>query len=375
MKFTIQREILLETLNNVSKGLSTKTPMPILTGIYLNADYDKLTFITTNKEISIQIIVESSNGITIDEPGNCVVPGKYFVEIIRKIEGNTVDFSVFDETTIKIITERSQFTLNALDKNLFPSYNFEGSGDPIVFKSKELKKIINQTSFAASTSESRIVLNGVYFEITGDQLAITATDSFRLARKETTLNSNYDKRKINIPSKSIEELNKLLSDNEEEVKLYAGTNKALFLYQNISFMTRLIEGVYPDSSSLIPKNHILEIKFNKNELISAVERASLFNTIDNLSLVKMVLKPNKKVNIYSSSTEIGNAEEDIYPLYISEVRQFQTAFSAKHLLEALKCFDSNEITFYFPGEIKPFIFRGEKDAGSTQLILPVRAFN
>lgn len=140
-------------------------------------------------------------------------------------------------------------------------------------------------------------------------------------------------------------------------------------------MTRLIEGTYPDVTSLFPKNHLLEVKFNKNELISAIDRAALFTSLDNLSIVKMMLKPNKKIQILSNSTEIGNVEEDIYPLFISETLQFQIAFSAKYLLEAIKSFDSNEITIYFTGEIKPFIIKSENEPNLTQLILPVRIFN
>lgn len=375
MKFTIQRDILLNTLNTVNKGLSNKTPMPILTGIYLKADENNLTFITTNRELSIQVVVPISEQVIIEETGDCVIPGKYFVEIIRKLEGEIVDFAVFDETTIKIITERSQFTLNALEKLHFPHYNFEGSGEPIEFGCQEIKKIIRQTSFSASTSESRIVLTGVNFEINGQELTITSTDSFRLSRKITKLNNSYNKKQINVPSKAIEELNKILDETDETVKLYIISNKALFKFQNVSFMTRLIEGTYPDVTSLFPKNHLLEVKFNKNELISAIDRAALFTSLDNLSIVKMMLKPNKKIQILSNSTEIGNVEEDIYPLFISETLQFQIAFSAKYLLEAIKSFDSNEITIYFTGEIKPFIIKSENEPNLTQLILPVRIFN
>ncbi len=119
----------------------------------------------------------------------------------------------------------------------------------------------------------------------------------------------------------------------------------------------------------------MDLKFNKNELIAAIDRAALLNSNDNLNLVKIQITPNKKVKILSTSTEIGNVEEDVYPLMISETLQLQVAFSAKYLLEALKAFDSSEITIHFTGEIKPFIIKSEEDSELIQLILPARIFN
>lgn len=375
MKFKIKQDILMSTLNIVNRGLSTKTPMPILTGIYIKVETDKIFFITTNREISVQVIVEESESLKIEDTGDCVIPGKYFVEIIKKLENQEISISVFDETTIKIITERSQFTLNALDKLTFPKISFDASVEPIKLDGAVLKKIVAQTSFAASTTESRLVLTGVNFEVKGNKLITTATDSFRLAQKITTLESEYEPTKIIIPSKSIDELCKIIDEKDSEILMYVISNKVLIRYQNISFATRLIEGKYPETSTLFATSYNLEIKFNKNELLSAIERASLLSSTDALNIVKMLVKTDKKVKILSNSTEIGNVEEDLYPLSITETSQFQVAFSAKHFIEAVKSFDSSEILLHFNGEIKPFTVTGEKDPDLTQLILPVRLFN
>ena len=375
MKFIIKRELLLNTLNNVSKGLTSKTPTPSLTGIYVEAIENKLIFVTTNRELSIKVELEKCDDLCIEDDGSCLIPGKYFVEIIKKLDDENVTISLFDSTSIKIITERSQFTLNALEKSVFPNLNFDGAGDPIEFTSQEIKKIIRQTSFSAATTEQRIVLTGVNFELNGYEMFITSTDSFRLSRKNAKLSNSYDKKKINIPSKSIEELNKILEDDDKIVSLYLVNNKALFKYNNVSFITRLIEGTYPDVSSLFPKNYLVEIKFYKNELISAIDRAALFNSNDALNLVKIQINPNNKIKLLSTSTEIGNIEEEIFPLSVSENLQLQVAFNPKYLLEALKAFDSNEITIKFTGEIKPFIVTSENDKDLTQLILPARIFN
>ena len=374
MKFIINRELLLGTLQNVSRGLSDKKPFPVLTGIQITVEQHQIIFVTTNKDISVQIILEENNDLQIQETGACVVPGKHFLEIIKKIEGNEIEFTLFESTTIKILSNRSDFTLVTYDNSLFPVINFEPQQHPTHLDAQSLKEIIKQTSFAAATSEARIVLTSVNFKFSGNKLEITATDSFRLARKIIEYEDNFDSKKINIPSKSLEELNKILEDGHEDVELYVVDKTAIFKYRNVTFLTRLVEGVYPDTTSLFPKDQMLTIKFNKSELLSAVDRASLFTGSDNLSIVKLNLNPNKSIEISSNSTEIGKVVEEIYPLEVSEQMNFQIAFSTKYLSDALKSFENQTILIKFTGEIKPAVIMGEKDQNLVQLLLPVRVF-
>lgn len=374
MKFIINRELLLVTLQNVSRGLSDKKPFPVLTGIQITVEQHKIIFVTTNKDVSVQIILEENNDLQIQETGACVVPGKHFLEIIKKIEGNEIEFTLFESTTIKILSNRSDFTLVTYDNSLFPRINFEPQQQATHLDAQSLKEIIKQTSFAAATSEARIVLTSVNFKFYGNKLEITATDSFRLARKILEYEDNFDSKKINIPSKSLEELNKILDEGHEDVELYVVDKTAIFKYRNVTFVTRLVEGIYPDTTSLFPKDQMLTIKFNKSELLSAVDRASLFTGVDNLSIVKLTLNANKSIEISSNSTEIGKVVEEIYPLEVSEQMNFQIAFSTKYLSDALKSFENQTILIKFTGEIKPAVIIGENDQNLVQLLLPVRVF-
>lgn len=374
MKFTINRELLLLTLQNVSRGLSDKKPYPVLTGIQINVLNDKIIFVTTNKDISVQIILEQNNDVIIQEPGACVVPGKYFLEIVKKLEGKNVEFTLFESTTIKIISDRSDFTLVTYDNSLFPAINFEPNAQATHVDAQTLKYIIKQTSFAAATSEARIVLTSINFNFFGNRLEITATDSFRLARKNLEFSEQFDSKIINIPSKSLEELNKILEDSREDVELYVIDKTAVFKYRNVTFITRLVEGVYPDTTSLFPKDQLLSVKFNRSEILAAVDRASLFTGTDNLSIVKFTISANKAIEISSNSSEIGKVVEEIYPLELSEQLNFQIAFSTKYLEDAIKSFETQTITIKFTGEIKPAIIVGEKEQDLIQLLLPVRVF-
>ena len=374
MKFIINRELLLVTLQNVSRGLSDKKPFPVLTGIQITVEKHRIVFVTTNKDISVQIILEENNDVTIQETGACVVPGKYFLEIIKKLEGKDVEFTLFESTTIKILSDRSDFTLITYDNSLFPLINFEPEEKATHLDAHTLKEIIKQTTFAAATSEARIVLTSVHFKFYGNQLEITATDSFRLARKKLEFEDMFDSKAINIPSKALEELNKILEDANEDVELFVVDKTAIFKYRNVTFVTRLVEGVYPDTTSLFPKDQMLTVKFSKSEILAAVDRASLFTGADNLSLVKLTISPNKPVEISSNSTEMGKVVEEIYPLEVSDQLNFQIAFSTKYLSDALKSFENQTIQIKFTGEIKPAIILGENEQDLVQLLLPVRVF-
>lgn len=376
MKFQISRTLLDNTLQNVSKGLSTKTPMPILMGIQIIAKRESLTFITTNKEISVQVVLEPSSDLEIVEEGSCVVPGKYFVDIVKRIEGNSVDFTLFDETTIKIISKNSDFTLRAYEKNNFPNTNFNLNSEPIVLKSKDLRQIVKQTAFACSTSEERIILTSVNLTLKDDNLTVIATDSFRLARRVTKISSDFsNKIQINIPCKSLEEFSKILNEYDDDVRVYLSNNQVLFKVKNLSFMSRLVEGTYPDTSNLIPLDFLLSIKVNREELISVVNRASLFIDSENISFVKFSLSKNSdQIEISSNSTEIGRVVESLKPIEVSEQQDFQIAFSTKYLMDALKAFETKEIVMYFRGEIRPAIITSEANTELKQLLIPVRTF-
>lgn len=374
MKFTIKRDMLLDALNNVSRGLSSKTPMPVLTGIKIEVANNNITLITTNREISVRVILDQAETIDITENGVCVVPGKYFIDIIKKLEGDDVEFTLFDSNTIKIISEKTTFTLISLDHTNFPNINFEVNSEPISINSKKIKTFIRQTSFAAGINEARLILTGVCLEIEKNVIQMTATDSYRLAKKVTYDEEEYPKTKIIIPSKSIEELSKILEDENENVKMYFANNRALFEYKNISFVTRLIEGSFPDTSSIIPTEHIVELTFNKNVLLSTVDRASLFTTQNNGSIIKMITSDTGSVQIASISTEIGKVVDEIVPLKMDKTCNFQIAFSAKYFLEAIKAFDGSEVVIKFTGELKPFLLTSSEDEKFIQVILPVRYF-
>ncbi len=373
MNFTINREVLLQNLTNVSKALSSKIQMPGLAGIKFNVYADHILLTASNNEISIQTKINDSANLKIVEPGEFVVQGKYLLEIVRKTTSQDVEFVSFDENTIKILANKSNFTLNCLQLESFPSISFADSALNVTIDSINLKQMIRKTAFATSISESRPILTGVSFTCKENKIELIATDSFRLAKKYINAQNNYPNINIIIPGRSLDELFKILEDLEEPVEIHCTSTKSLFKYRNLLFQTRLIDGVYPNIEQLIPSKFITEISFNKEELIASIERAAIFVTNEMSNIIKMSLNSNGIVELASTTNQIGVAREELTPLKCTDSFHFEIAFSAKYFLDALRAIDSQIITIHFTGEIKPFTITGEKDFNLIQLILPVRA--
>jgi len=370
MIFNIDRETLFDALNSASRALSNKTPMPILTGIKIDCEYDKLTITTSNADLSMQVVIQNGN-LKVEKPGSTVVPGRFFFEIIKKVTSDHIQITVVDENLINIKAGQSDFTLNGMEKELYPEISFNTLNNPIILNDSDLRSIIHQTNFATSTLENRPILTGVLFDINGNKLKTVATDSYRLAQKEIELNISNDTKQIVIPHRTLDELSKILANNEK-VEMFIAENKVIFKHKNLLFQSRLLEGRFPETSKLIPTEFPVEISFNKNDLISTIERAQILYQGGKENIVKMKLRADGMVVINSHSSEIGKVVEEIKPTHKESTGEFQIAFSAKYVMEALRVFDSGEITLFFTGVVKPFIIKGELDEGMLQLVLPVR---
>ena len=372
MNFEINKDILLNNLIVAQKALSNKTPNPALQGIRLDVLEDHLIITTSNSDIAIKLTVKD-NSLSIQSTGSVLIPGKYFIEIIRKLDGLKVSLSMAADNMLRIEADRSDITLNMMDLEDYPELQFSEKVKSIKINVRVLKTIIRQTAFATSSIENRPILTGVNFKIDGKKLRAIATDSYRLSQKEIELTESYEPLNIIIPGKSLEELIKVLENNNDSVELHFDHSKILFKYNNLLFQSRLLEGNYPETSKLIPTEFPTVIKFNKENLSTAIERASLLSSRDgNNAIVKLALRRDNIVEITSNSPEIGKVLEEVYPVDEIVGQPFKIAFSSKYILEALKIFNSSEVSINFTGEIRPFIIKGEYDENMLQLILPVR---
>jgi DNA polymerase-3 subunit beta len=368
----MNKDKLLYHLVIAQKALSNKTPNPALTGIKVDVFKDRILLTTSNGEISILKTITDSS-LQVEKEGTVLIPGRYFVEIIRKLDGQNVLLSAHENNLLKIEADHSDITLNLLDVEDYPKLLFKESAESVKVNVRVFKTLIRQTAFAASGVENRPILTGVHFKLDGNQLTGIATDSYRLAKKSIELEQIYAPMNVIIPSKSVEELGRILEDNQKSVELHFSPSSILFKYDDTLLLSRLLEGNYPETSKLIPLEFPHEVTFNKEQLLIAIERASLLSIRDGQNaIVKLEIRDDDAVEISSSSPEIGRVLEEIQPVAEVKGNPLKIAFSSKFLLDALKAFNSSEIKVGFTGEIRPFVMTGEYDPDMLQLILPVK---
>jgi DNA polymerase-3 subunit beta len=374
MVFSIDRDILLQHLNIIQRGLPVKTPMPILYAIKFQVNQDHMILTSSNADVAIQILIDDSS-MVIEQTGKGAIPGRYLLDIVRKVVSKKIEFALIEQNIVIIKADRSEFKLRLMDVEDYPDIDFMDLNQPLVFNPQQLNDMIRETNFATATNEKRPILTGVDFKFLEKKLFCVATDSYRLAQKELVFESSRDPFDLVLPNKSLEELQKILETITEPVELYINPNKVLFKLGSILFQTRLLEGSYPDTQRIIPQTFMVEIPFHKEQLLSAVDRVSLLSPKDretNYNIIKLNLREDKVVEISSTNSEIGDALEEIIPSGEVIGPRIKLAFSSKYLKEALKTFHSDEVIIKFAGEIKPFIIVGKEDPTMLHLILPVR---
>ena len=371
MKFIIKKNILLENLLNTSKAISSRNLIPILTGIKFDLTKEGLYLSASDSEISIRTFIKNDDITEVSELGSVVISGKYIVEIIRKLPDADISIEVLDGFNMIIQTEGSEFNLNGVDPNEFPNLDLEDTKNPIILNPVIFKTIVNQTFFATSISETRPLLTGINFKLNGDNLEVIATDSYRLAKKETPLTDKYEADfNIVIPSKNLVELARMLDDDNENINLHIFNNKVLFKYKNIIFLSRLISGTYPVSSNIIPNDFKVDIECDYDMLYDMIDRASLLTSDKDKNTIKLSLK-DKELTISSNSPEIGKVEEKIS---IDNDGDITISFSSKYMLEAIKSFNSEKVHILMNDDNSPIIIKSDDDNTLVQLVLPIKTY-
>lgn len=373
MKFTIDKNLFLNNLMIAQKAMAARSNMPALTGIMITAKDGTITLVASNTELSIKTTIANAD-FKIDSEGVCLVPGKLFVDIVRKLNGDNIEVELEADNILRVMSGSSDITLNLLDVADYPTPEFNLNDQPIVMKASEFKEIVRETTFASSTVDNKPILTGVNFKIYGDKLLAVATDSFRLSRRNATIGKEYLETNIIVPARSLNELAKTIEDETDVVNIYLDKGRILFCFGNIVFQSRLLEGNYPDTTKLVPTNFPIVLKFNKLDLIDAIDRVSTMSINPNVtSIVKLQIEANGTVNLMSSSPELGTIKDVVTPAQVVSLSEITISFSASYFLDALRAFVSEEVYVKFTGEIRPFIFEAENDPGLVELVLPMKS--
>ena len=373
MNFKIKKEILTKHLNYVIKGISSKNIRPILNCIKFDLKEDGLYLSSTDNNIAIRTFIDIKYIEEGYSYGSFVVFGKYIYEIVRKLPNEIINIEEVMDSKIYISTKNSSFSLNCNNVFEFPDLELEENKNPIILSNKILKNIFNQTSFAASTQESRPAITGINFKISGNILECTATDSYRLARKKIELpNKVNEEINLIIPTKNLIELSRMFSEEEENVEIHIFNNKVIFKFETIIMLTRIINSTYPDVSKLIPNEFLLKITVPTLEFYSLLDRVSLFSTEEEKNTIKLECTDNLVV-VKSDIPEIGNVVEKI-EVEKNNNENIKIAFSSKYMMDAIKVLNCEKIELAFNGEIKPIIIKNANDDNLVQLIVPIKTY-
>lgn len=378
MKFIIQRTYLLKSIQDVVKAISTRTVIPILTGMKIDAKTEGITLTGSDSDISIQSFIpaEKENETIANhiEAGSIVLPVPYFPDIVRKLPDELVEIEVNDQLIVTIRSGKAVFSLNGQNSEEYPQLPKFQTDDSFKLPSDLLKNLIKQTAFAVSTMETRPILTGIHIKLEENQLDFTATDSHRLASRTAPVHeAETEFSNIVVPGKSVNELNKILQDTDELVEISIMNNQILFHTKNVYFLSRLLDGNYPETARLIPNESKTMIHVQTKELLNTIDRASLLSREEN-NVVQLETKDNGIIEITSHSPEIGKVSEEI-KVQSMEGEDLKISFSSKYMLDALKAIESEEVTVNFTGAMRPFIITpAEEEANVLQLILPVRTF-
>ncbi|GEP23848.1 MAG: DNA polymerase III subunit beta [Lentilactobacillus diolivorans] len=379
MKFSIGRTAFTKGLNTVARAISTKTTIPILTGLKLVANETGIVLTGSDADISIETTIRSDdpdNMLVIQSEGAIVLPARFFTDIIKKLPEDTITLEVGENFQTLITSGQSSFTINGLDANNYPHLPEIQTTDTIPLAGDLFKQIISQTVVAVSSQESRPILTGVHFVLSENNLLAVATDSHRLSQRKVTLenpiNGTYN---FVIPGKSLIELSRMIDDVKTEVTLSVTENQALFVIGNTLFYSRLLEGNYPDTTRLIPDSHDTQVAFDSPDLLAAIERASLLSHESRNNVVKITVDPDKKsVTIYGNSPDVGNVEEDLEPKTV-EGNELEISFNPDYMKDALRSFGQATINIDFTSSLRPFTLTPTEESESfIQLITPIRTF-
>lgn len=367
MKLTANKDNLSFGVQVVQRAVSSKNPLPVLSGILIKALNNQLIFTATDLEMGI----ECSVPVDVVEEGGVVLPSKYFAEIVRKLPDIKISFAVSKENNnASIRYGQSEFNLLGLSSEDYPILPSIDSDSTLVLKQDLFKNMIKQVGFSVSTDDNRPVFTGILMEIEDGNIRLIATDTHRLAFRSGKIEnpeSNLVKSTI-IPGKTLNELNRILTGEGENLKIAFGENQIVFEMPGIRLISRLIEGQFPNYKQVIPQGCKSKIKIKTKELLEAAERASLLAK-EGSNVIKLNIT-NDKMIISSNSPEIGQIEEQIN--IEIEGEEAQIAFNAKYLIDVLKVIDVEEILLELTGSLSPGIIKPVEGEDYIYLILPIR---
>lgn len=364
MKLSIARSELLEALNVVSRGMSARSTLPILSGIHISAAGEAVVFQATDLEVS----VKHSAAALIEEEGQTVIPGKLLSDIVRSLPEAAVVLEK-DKDIVAVRCQQSSFTLRTLNPDDFPKFPEIAVNKTISLPTNTLASMVKKVGRAVSRDETRAILTGVLFSVEGPILKLVATDSYRLAVVERVLEEPVGEDiEVVVPGRALDEATKIAGPNST-VKIGVSENQIVFEFGDSTFVTRRIEGNFPNYRQLIPKETETFAEVSTQELLSAVKRVSLM-ALHNTPLKLSIRSEDQTLSLSATTQDVGDASEDV--MVKAEGKDVDIAFNHTFLLDGLNSVPEEIVKVEVQSALKPGLLKSDGEEQYLYLLMPVR---
>ena len=364
MKLSIARSELFEALSVVSRGMSARSTLPILSGVLLQASGGVLTLQATDLEVSIRRQVAA----LVEQEGTTVIPGKLLTDIVRSLPEAAVSLEL-EKDLVHVNCQQSSFTVKTLNPTDFPKFPEIEVDQSIELGSDVLSSMVRKVSRAVSKDETRAILTGILVVVEGKSLKMVATDSYRLALVERTLDKPAgEDLEIVVPGRALDEATKLATAGGS-VKIGVSANQVVFELEGTTFVTRRVEGNFPNHSQIIPTEVKTTVVIPADDLASAVKRVSLM-ALHNTPLKLAVSVEDKTLGLSATTNDVGDASEDL--MAQTEGEDVQIAFNHAFLSDGIAGASTDEITIELQSSMKPGLLRSSGEEKYLYLLMPIR---
>ena len=349
----------------VSKALSNKPTNPILEGIKISAEDNELTLSATDTDLSIEKKIKAD----IKVEGETVVPGKFITEFVKKLSNSEIELEVNDKNQLLIRYDGNESIIQCYKVIEYPGFKKLKTDEWFGISQKDLKALISKTIFSVALDDSRPILKGVLFDIDQKEISAVALDGYRLARVKKKSTANV-KKQIVVPTRSLNEISKLLDDSDDIINVYIDSNAIMIDTVDTKIISRLLEGDFVNYKQIIPMNYETFVIVNKLQLEDALERVSLLSKVGQNNFVKFDIKEGA-VQLTSNS-EIGNIKEKISA--VLNGKDVTIAFNPRFILESLKASNDEFVKLCLNTSSNPCVIVPTEGDEFLYLILPVRMF-
>jgi DNA polymerase-3 subunit beta len=368
MRIRCDRNTLVDKLTILARGVSTRSALPVLSGVLLQSHEDRLDLYSTDMELSIKASITTA----VEQEGELVVPARLFADIVKNLPGEDVLVET-GEGAVRVAAGRASFSLNSWVASDFPQTStFDTSGGFVVGREPFLATL-TKVGRAASRDETRPILTGVLVTIAGGVLKMVATDSYRLSVKETALGGEAAQQEIQaiVPVKALNEVARLAGAmGDGDIEILISENQALFKLHaddgDVYVASRLIDGQFPNYKQLVPESFEHAVSLAKDEFLAAARRVSLMAQKN--APLRLAFSSGR-LTLRAVTQDVGQAEESLDIEYSGD--EFEIGFNPTFLIDGADSVDGDEVTLKFINPLRPGLVTGT-DVGFLYLIMPIR---